>query len=144
MAQDYILRMLQQIGAMIAGIVAKKNAGDPAGAEAEIQEQCLQHVGLPIDMVKHASPDAVAELLATGGALRHTKGVFLAELLLQDATLAEARGNPPDALRSYQHAFRLLHDALGVLSGDEERAYREKLIAISVKLRDLGDGTAGG
>lgn len=143
MAQDYIVRMLQQIGAMIAGIVARKQAGDLAGAEAEIREKCLEHIGLPLDVVKHASPDGLAELLAAGGALRHTKGVFLAELLLQDAALAEARGNPPEAWLGYQHAFWLLSDALGVLSGDEEKTYRAKLVDISVKLRELGAGIAG-
>jgi hypothetical protein len=138
MAEDYILRMLQQISAMIAGIVGKKQAGDFAGAEAELQEKCLQHIGLPLDVVKHAPPDALAELLAAGGALRHTKGVFLAELLLQDAALAEARGNPPEALLAYQQASRLLVDALNVLSADEEKHYRARLVDISAKLRDLG------
>jgi hypothetical protein len=64
MAQDYILRMLQQIGAMLAGIIAKKQQGDLAGAEAELQEQCLHRVGLPLFVLKHSPPEAVAELLA--------------------------------------------------------------------------------
>jgi hypothetical protein len=140
MAQDFIVRMLQQISAMLAGIVARKQRGDLAGAEVEVRERCLQHIGLPLDVVKHATPDAVAELLAAGGARRHAHGVLLAELLLQDAALAEARGNPPEALLGYQHAFRLLCDAADVLGGEEERHCRTRLTEIGVKLRDLGDG----
>ena len=139
MSQDYILRMLHQVGAMLAGIIAKRQRGDLAGAEAELQEQCLQRVGLPLVVVKHSPPQAVAELLAGGGALHHARGVFVAELLLQDAALAEARGNPPDALGSYRVAYRLLTDALSVLSVDEEKTYRARLVAIAARLRDLGD-----
>ena len=143
MAQDYLLRMIQQVAAMLAGILAKRQAGDLAGAEDELQEKSLQYVGLPLVVVKHAAPEAILELLGTGGALRHSRGVLLAELLIQDAALAEARGNPPEALISYQLASRLLADSLGVLSIEEEAVYRAKLVDLSAKLRDLGDGTMG-
>lgn len=140
MAQDYILRMIQQVAAMLAGIIAKKQRGDWDGAEAELDEQCRQHVGLPLVVVKHSPPADVVDLLAASGARQHTRGIMLAELLLQDAALAEARGNPPAALLSYRLAFRLLSDALLVLAHEEENHYRARLVDISAKLRDLGDG----
>jgi len=142
MAQDLLLRMIQQVGAMLAGIIAKRKAGDLDGAEAELQERSLQAVGLPLFVLRHSPPEAVQELLDTSGARRPERGVLLAELLIQDGELAEARGNPPEALGSYRLASRLLVDALGVLSVDDERHYREKLFALTVKLRDLGDGSA--
>jgi len=142
MAQDYVLRMIQQIAAMLAGIVAKRQQGDLAGAEAELQDKCLQHVGLPLMVVKHSSPEVVSAWLASAGAMRHLRAVTLAELLLQDAALSEARGNPPEAVLAYEHAFRLLHDALGVLSIDDEKACRERLSTIAAKLRDLASDTA--
>lgn len=127
---------------MLASILAKRQAGDLIGAEAELEERALQCIGMPLAVLKHSPPDAVVELLATAGARRHERGVLLAELLLQDGELAEARGNPFEALGSYQLASRLLTDALGVLTVDEERRYREKLERLAVKLRDLGDGSA--
>ena len=72
--------------------------------------------------------------------MRHMRGVVLAELLLQDAHLAEARGNPPEAVMSYRLASRLLMDALVVLPLDEEKEYRSRLEDIAARLRDLGDG----
>jgi hypothetical protein len=99
-------------------------------------------VGLPLEIAKHATPEVLAELLATGGAVRHMRGIFLAELLVQDAALAEQRGNPPEAVLGYQQAFHLLHDALPFLPHDEEKHYRARLLDISAKLRDLGSGAA--
>lgn len=123
---------------MLAQIVAKKTRGDVSGAAAEIEEQCLQHIGLPLILIKQSSPDAVAGLLASGGALRTTRAILLAELLLQDAELSELRGNPPEAVLSYSHAQRLLADVVGALNPDEQAHYRDQLANIAAKLRDLG------
>ncbi len=138
MATDYIMRVIEQVAAMLAGIMARRKAGDQAGAAQELEEQSLRQVGLPLFVVKHSPPEAVTALLAESGARRHVRGVLLSELLLQDAALAEERGNPPEAVASYALAFRLLNDALATLAVDDEVIYRDRLGEISAKLRDLG------
>jgi hypothetical protein len=138
--QDYIIRLLQQLGAMLATIAGKKSVGDLAGAEQEIAEQCLRHTGLPLMVVKQSSPEDLAALLAMGGAMQVPRALILAELLREDGQLSEARGNPPGAVMSYRQSAELIARALPSLRGEDERAFLERQAELAVKLRDLGGG----
>jgi hypothetical protein len=144
MAADYILRMIQQAAMMLASIIARKERGDLPGAAREIEEKCLQTVGLPLAVIKQSTPDSLAELLAAGGALRPARSIALAELLIQDAELCERQGDPVLAVLAYAHAARLLADSLGALSGEDFTHYQSKLEDVDAKLRDLDDGALRG
>ncbi len=140
MAADYLLRMIEQLAAAVASILAAKNRGDLPRAAREIEERCLEATGLPLVLVKQSPPDALVELLATAGPLRHVRGVTLAELLLLDASLAEGRGNPPEAANSHRLARRLLLESLDAFGAEERRRFDGHLATIEAKLRDLGGG----
>ena len=73
MAQDYIMRVLQQVAAMLSVIIAKKLSGQLAEASQELEAACLRTVGLPLDRVKRLSPDELAGPLQMAGALRCLK-----------------------------------------------------------------------
>lgn len=135
---DYLMRLINQIAAAIAGIIAKRSKGEIAEAVEEIERTCLEQVGLPLIVFKQSTPDAVAELLANAGALRVPRSLLLAELLVQDALIAESVGNPVAAALGYTHAERLLRDSLPSLGPDDEKACLEKLDMIAAKRRDLG------
>ena len=137
MAQDYIMRLLQQVAAMLAGIIAKKRLGLLAEARQELEETCLRTVGLPLDRVKRLSPDELAEKLRFSGALRYTRAVMLAELLIQDAEILESKNEAQQALASYIHAFCLLSDSLEVLSTEEQAIYGAKLEILAGKIDHL-------
>jgi hypothetical protein len=138
MPQDYIIRLLQQLGAMLATIAGKKSVGDLAGAEQEIADQCERHTGLPWVVVKQSTPDALVGLLAMGGAMKTPRALILAELLREDGELNERRGDPPAAAMSYRLAAGLISDALPSLRGEDEAAFRERAADLATKLRDLG------
>jgi len=138
MPQDYILRLLQQLGAIVATIAGKRTAGDLAGAEQEIDDQCQRHVGLPLVVVRQSSPENLAALLAMGGAMQVHRSLILAELLRQDADLALARGNPLAAVTSLRQAERLVQHALPSLVGDEAETFSRAAQEIATQLRDLG------
>lgn len=138
MPQDYILRLLQQLGAIVATISGKRTAGDLAGAEQEIDEQCQRHVGLPLVVVRQSSPEGLDGLLAMGGVMQLHRSLILAELLRQDAELARSRGNPLSAVASLRQADHLIERALPSLVGEEAKAFRRAAQDIAVQLRDLG------
>lgn len=137
MPQDYIIRLLQQLGAIVATIAGKRVAGDLEGAEQEIAEQCVRQTGLPFVVVKQSSPEDLAALLAMGGSLQVPRALTLAELLRQDAILNEQRGNPLAAVTSYRQAAHLISRGLPMLSGEDEAVFRERQSEIAAKLRDL-------
>jgi hypothetical protein len=137
MPGDYILRMVEQIAAMLSTIAAKKQAGKLAEAGEELENTCIQTIGLTLTDLKRLSPEAVAQLLNNAGALRPVRAVMLAELLLVDAELHEADGDTRPLLSNYVHAFCLLADAIDALATDEQAIYRTKLDMLADRLGDL-------
>jgi hypothetical protein len=62
---------------------------------------------------------------------------MLAELLIQDAEIAENAHRLADALRSREQAYCLLVDSMPVLPLDEATAYRAKVGTLEGKLREM-------
>src|SRR4051812_11646945 len=116
MQRDYIMRLVEQIAALVASIIAKERAGQYPEAKADIEAKALHTVGMSLADVRKLSPEAVSQLLASGGGLRYGRAVILAELLLHDALVADAIGNTSEALVSRVHAFSLLSDTLDSLT----------------------------
>jgi hypothetical protein len=139
MAQDYIMRLIEQVGRMLASILAHKHAGRDLEAASEIEATCLQSVGIPMSLVRRSSPEVLWELLASGGALRYPRAIFLAELLLQEAELCERAGRSVAAVCAQLQASSLLAQSIEVLSGEEAALYRPKLEALAAKLEAAGN-----
>ena len=137
MAQDYLMRMVQQIAAMLAAIIAKRRAGKVEEAKQDLASLCVQNVGLTVDTVKQLSPDALATHLDASGALRCSRSVTLAELLIQDAEIHEADGQPQAALSSFVHALCLLSDSFAFLTREEQAIYRPKIESLITTLEQL-------
>ena len=137
MARDYIMRLVAQIAALLAGVVAKQQAGKLAEAREELEQTCRQTIGLSLPQLKQLSPEAVAQRLNTAGALRHVRAVTLAELLLLDAELPETDGVAGQPSSGLVHAFCLLADSLSALSTEDQAAYRAKLNRLASQLGDL-------
>jgi hypothetical protein len=137
MPQDYIMRLVEQIGALLAGIIAKTRAGLHTEAKAEIDEKARQTIGMNLGQIRGMSPEALSEFLEGGGGLRQGRSVILAELLLHDAANSEATGDNATALLDYLHAFCLLFDTIDTLTKEDRAVYRPKLNALADRLRDL-------
>ncbi len=131
------MRLLQQVAAMLATIMAKRRLGQVAEAGQEVEAACLRTVGLPLTKVRHLSPEELSSWLQTAGALRYTRSVMLAELLIQDAEILETKNESQQALASYIHAFCLLCDSFNVLSVEEQAVYESKLQMLAEKLDHL-------
>jgi hypothetical protein len=137
MQRDYIMRLIEQIAAIVASIVAKERAGQYPEARAEVDAQARQVVGMGLADVRKLSPEAVSKLLTSSGGLRYGRAVILAELLLHDAAIGDATEHPSEALLSRIHAFCLLSDTVGTLTAEDQAIYREKLRELAARLRSL-------
>ena len=131
MPEDWILRLIEQVSLMLAELSRLKSGERPA----RISALCLRETGLPFDFVKHSSPEAILQLLESGGGTQHARAVLLAELLLQDADVSDAVGKSRDATISRAQAQALLTHSIGQLSPDEQAVYRPKLEALTKKLK---------
>lgn len=131
MAEDYILRLIEQVSLMLAELSRLKAGEKPA----RISALCLRETGLPLDFVKHSSPEAILQLLETGGGTQYARAVLLAELLLQDADAGDAAGKNREATISRAQAEALLAHSMDQLSADEQAIYRPKLEALTLDLK---------
>ena len=107
MQRDYIMRLIEQIAALMASIIAKERAGKYPEAKAEIDEKARRTIGLSLDQVRKLSPEAVSQLLASSGGLRYGRAVILAELLMHDAKVSEANGQSSHG----SAAFKTIHQS---------------------------------
>ena len=130
MAQDYLLRLIEQVSQMIAEILALRKIGRISDAAEQIEAMCQQNIGLPLDLVKRSAPETILQLLESGGGTQHIRAVMLAELLLQDAELKGAAGKNREATISRAQARVLLARNIDRLSPDDQTVYRRKLEAL--------------
>ena len=137
MVRDYVMRLVEQVAAMLASVVAKRAAGQHGEARQELDALCQQHVGLTLDFVRRTSPEGVADALAAAGALRHSRAVLLSDLLTHDADLSDDAGRAAEATVARLHAFCLLADSMEMLSREEQATYRPKLDRLAESLGAL-------
>src|ERR1044072_6841755 len=137
MQRDYIMRLIEQIAALVASIVAKERAGQYPEAKAEVDAKAHELIGMGLAALRKLSPEAVWQLLASSGGLRYGRAVILAELLLRDAAIADATDRGSDALLNRVHAFCLLSDTVETLTVEDQAIYRAKLHALATQLRSL-------
>ena len=137
MPRDYLLRLVEQMARMIASVIARRQEGLHDEAKRDLETLCLEHIGLTLDFVKRASPEALKEALASGGALQHARAIGLAELLIQDAEIGDETGQSAHVWISRLHAFCLLDDHFELLSREEQATYRKKLDQLAHSLEPL-------
>ncbi len=137
MERDYILRLIEQVAALLASIIAKERAGQYIEAKADVDEKARQVVGIGLNQIRKLPPEAVWQLSASSGGLRHGRAVMLAELLLHDAVVADATGDCHEALVSRIHAFCLLSETVDNLTEEDRAVYREKLKALAIELKPV-------
>jgi hypothetical protein len=136
MARDYILRLIEQVAAMLSGITGLRKAGHLDEARREIDKLSLETIGLPLATVKGLSPESIGQLLEDAGALRCLRSIKLAELLIADA---EIYPGGPDAPACWVHATCLLADSMKALNRDEQEIYRPKLEILTSRLGSWQD-----
>jgi hypothetical protein len=130
MAADYLLRLIEQVSLVLAELSRLKAGEKPA----RISALCLRETGLPLDFVKHSSPEVILQLLESGGGTQYARAVLLAELLLQDAEVSESAGKNREATISRVQAQALLDHGVDELSPEEQAIYRPELESLT---RDL-------
>ena len=131
MPADYILRLIEQVSLMLAELSRLKTGEKPA----RISALCLRETGLPLDFVKHSSPETILQLLESGGGTQYARAVLLAEMLLQDAGLSDAAGKNREGAISRAQAEALLAHSIDRLSPEEQTVYRPKLEALTLCLK---------
>lgn len=115
--RDYILRMIEQLGAFVAGIVELSRRGKYQEALALVDQGLLRYVGLSAGMVDSLSDEELVALLrlqggGASGAPDAEKLAILATLLREEAAIRDARGAGEDEDDNIDRHLKALNLAL--------------------------------
>lgn len=111
MHQDYVLRMIQQMGLFTSYLLKKRKEGDEEGALVDIREAYGRMTGLHASLVYGLSEDDVVHMLTAQGAIHPERFVALAILLREEAEIYSDQDDVADALPRMQKSLRLYLEA---------------------------------
>lgn len=111
MHQDYILRMIQQMGLFTTYILGKRRKGEDEEALAEIQEAYGRMTGMPASLVYGLNEDDLVTMLTVQGATHPERLVAMAILLREEGDIYSEQHDVVNALPRMQKALRLYLEA---------------------------------
>lgn len=111
MHQDYILRMIQQMGLFVTGIMQRRKDGNDEQALIEIEEAYGRMTGLHASMVYGLSEDDIVNMMTAQGSIHPERFVAMAILLHEEGDIYSDHKQVNEALPRMQKALRLYLEA---------------------------------
>ena len=141
---DYLLRLIEQMGAMLIALRKRILGGGLDADEAEEQLQSLAgKSGLDLDFLRTVSLDTLVMLMSPTGVPEPGRCWITAELFLVDATRAESAGDDEEAWDRYERSLRLfgLLDPGIVAIGLPE--VKDRIREVQTRMSELADRRGG-
>jgi hypothetical protein len=131
--RDYILRMIEQIGAVLAGIRKRLLGGKASEETRQELTDVASQAGFDLELVRGFDLDTLLMLIAPAGEIEPARGWLMAEVLYLDGLDATLTGGPAhDSLVKARALFELMrpHPALfvGIAEADHRIAEIDALL----------------
>ena len=110
--KDYILRIAEDVGRVLAQIIYHKEIHDYQGALSLIDELFKQVVGAGSGFIHAISEETLLAMLTLLGILNLEKALLIATLLKAEGDVYEDQGNPEAAYESYLKSLNLFLEIL--------------------------------
>ena len=124
--EDFLLRELRKVAAMIARAMGFRTSGDLPAARREIENGYLTLLGPQATLLRMLDVQSSARLIADS-----RKVSALARLTAAEAALAADNGKPEEAQQLLSRAKSLVREAVGMDPSDEEaKRALEELLAL--------------
>lgn len=111
MHQDYILRMIQQMGLFTTYILGKRRKGEDEEALVEVREAYGRMTGMHASLVHGLNEDDLLAMLTVQGATHPERLVAMAILLQEEGVIYSDLDRVNEALPRMQKALRLYLEA---------------------------------
>lgn len=120
---DYIIRLIKQLAAVVARIVGKREAGDYAGALTEVGKAWDDLIGQPPrELLDVIDSHTFADMLKEPARIRAA-----ARLLVEEGKAHAGKGNPAHATTCFRRAWELYLEARVIEPSDEDGAVMSEL-----------------
>ncbi|GAG59264.1 unnamed protein product [marine sediment metagenome] len=105
LTEDYIMRMINQMVAVLAKLIGLKDAGQYQSAQQVIDQSLEQLLGLKPELLKHMDDSSILNLLTSQGELGTERLYILAELYRHEGDILIAQNRTQEAIFDYQRAL---------------------------------------
>lgn len=113
--EDYIIRLVRQLGDFLARIAGKRRAKDFEGAIAEASRAWDELLDHPREVVDVVDTPTLAAMLREPGKMR-----VAAQLLVEEGHARAGKGDPPHATVCYRRALELVLEARAIDPSPED------------------------
>jgi tetratricopeptide (TPR) repeat protein len=114
---DYIMRIIEQLGQALARVLKLGNLGQFQQALEELDQACHQFFGLDMQLLNDLDQDYLLTMMTTDGILDTDKALIAAEILNVEGDLYTQTHQPYEAARRHLKAVYLLASAFETDSG---------------------------
>lgn len=125
--QDYILRLIEQVGAVLRAMLNTMREQRPEEALAVSREALGTLTGLPDALAESLTAEGLLSLLSAGGTLEARRTLLVAEVLVRRGEALDMAGEEEAAARERRKALALLV-AVRDAGLDEDAAAAEALM----------------
>lgn len=119
--RDYILRIVEEFGSVLAQILYSKQIKDYAAAHKLIDEQSRQIFGMGIGFMSSVAEETLLSMLTSFDVLDTEKCWLLALLLKAEGDIYEEQGNTSESYYAYIRSLDLFLEVLSLETASRER-----------------------
>jgi len=138
--QDYILRIIRQMGAFLRAMIAGIREHRPDDVRETSREALTLLLGVPPELTDSLTPDGLIALMSVGGAFEAKRGLLAAEVFVRRAQADRMLGLDESAAADDSRARRLIAEVLGTGS-DEDTAVARALLSELDAPAQMGAGS---
>ena len=137
LTEDYIMRMINQMVAVLAKLIGLKDAGQYQSAQQVIDQSLEQLLGLKPELLKHMDDSSILNLLTSQGELGTERLYILAELYRNEGDILIAQNRTQEAIFDYQRALSFYLQLPDDQKGQDSSKIKQKIIDLFIELKNV-------
>ncbi len=137
LTEDYIMRMINQMVAVLAKLIGLKDVGQYQSAQQVIDQSLEQLLGLKPELLKHMEDSSILNLLTSQGELGTERLYILAELYRHEGDILIAQNMTQEAIFDYQRALFFYLQLPDNQKDQDSSKIKQKITELFIKLEKV-------
>ncbi len=129
--RDYILRLIEQMGRVLAAIRARILGGEAVTVRGELRD-VITWSGIDLEMAENVDTPTLLSLLSLGGSLDVAKCVLVADVLGVESLRRKVLGESDVSERLQRKALVLYQAARPLVTGGDADALDARITALGI------------
>ncbi|MES0361764.1 MAG: DUF6483 family protein [Anaerolineales bacterium] len=137
LTEDYIMRMINQMVAVLTKLIGLKDAGQYQSAQQVIDQSLEQLLGLKPELLKHMDDSSILNLLTSQGELGTERLYILAELYRHEGDILIAQNMTQEAIFDYQRALSFYLQLPDDQKDQDSSKIKQKITDLFIELENV-------